>query len=859
MALFGTPSQYSVGDSPTSISYGDFNKDGKTDILIANSGTSGASLLLANGTGTFNQPQIVGSTQYLSIVTCLANSDGNLDILATTVGGSYAIQIGNGNGTFQNASYFVGGASGQSPYLTASDLNADGQIDLAVLKPSVNSVNIFQGNGNGNFTYKGSYQTGLNPGCLAIKDIDGDGKSDLIVGNLSNSGTPNISLMLGMGDGTFSAQKTYAVASGASRIAVTDINRDGCNDVVVVNTDYNAVSVLLGDGYGNLSSYKTYATGYQPQDIAVSDFDLDGIPDIITSNKSTAESLTLLVGVGDGSFKSKQAIATGLMYARSLASADLNGDNKPDLIVTQYGQATPYDKGYVDIFFNTTNSAPIITSLAAASTPENISVATVAYAAIATDPDANTTLTYSISGGADAALFSINSMTGAVTFKTSPNFEGPIDAGSNNVYDVVVQASDGSLTATQAVSITVTNVDEPLPKSVFGSAVTYSAGANADFIVNADFNGDGVQDLLALNAGVNNASILLGNGNGTFQSQSTVATGLFPTSASVGDFNGDGKKDVAITNGNAGNVSILLGNGNGTFQTASTFTVGTGPYSIVSGDFNQDQKTDLIVVNSTSNSITFLTGLGSGTFQSQSFNLSGSKPSSITAGDFNGDGKQDVAISFFNSNFASVYLGKGDGTFQLPVYYATGNNPMYIASSDFNGDGKVDLVVCNTTSSNSLSVLLGNGDGTFKSALTFAAGSNPNALAISDFDKDGKVDLIICDASGNVATVLLGKGDGTFSDPTTYSTGTGPFAATTSDFNGDGRADVAIANFASNNISILLNNTNNAPSITSGASASTPENTPTTTTVYTATATDPDLCADGYEIDERHRYRHHLR
>ena len=108
----------------------------------------------------------------------------------------------------------------------------------------------------------------------------------------------------------------------------------------------------------------------------------------------------------------------------------------------------------------TKNMAPIITSVISATTPENVTTSTAVYTAIAADPDAGTTLAYSLSGGADAGLFNISATTGAVTFKASPNFEGPADAGANNVYDIVVQASDGSLTATKAVAITVINVNE---------------------------------------------------------------------------------------------------------------------------------------------------------------------------------------------------------------------------------------------------------------------------------------------------------------------------------------------------------------------------------------------------------------
>ena len=126
----------------------------------------------------------------------------------------------------------------------------------------------------------------------------------------------------------------------------------------------------------------------------------------------------------------------------------------------------------VAISVTNVNEAPTVTSAAAASFAEN-ATGTV-YTAAATDPDAGTTLTYSISG-ADAALFNINATTGAVTFKSSPNYEAPGDAGGNNVYDVNVTASDGTNSTTKAVAISVTNVNE---------APTVTSAATASFAEN---------------------------------------------------------------------------------------------------------------------------------------------------------------------------------------------------------------------------------------------------------------------------------------------------------------------------------------------------------------------------------------
>src|SRR5207253_6356815 len=135
--------------------------------------------------------------------------------------------------------------------------------------------------------------------------------------------------------------------------------------------------------------------------------------------------------------------------------------------------------------------------------------------------------------------------------------------------------------------------------------------------------------------------------------------GTDPQSVSVGDFNGDGRPDVAVANHNSSNVSVLLGNGNGTFQAAVNYGVGTLPYSVSVGDFNGDGKPDLAVANYGSNNLSVLLGNGNGTFQAKvnyGSGGAGTGPISVTVGDFNGDGKPDLAAANYNSNKVIVLI-----------------------------------------------------------------------------------------------------------------------------------------------------------------------------------------------------------
>jgi hypothetical protein len=399
-----------------------------------------------------------------------------------------------------------------------------------------------------------------------------------------------------------------------------------------------------------------------------------------------------------------------------------------------------------------------------------------------------------------------------------------------------------------------TLLNSSTPSSLFLPVAIYdSGGIGPVALAVGDLNGDGHPDVVVANycartfcnGGI--VSVLLGNGDGTFQTAVSYNTGgINPWSVAIGDLNFDGYPDLVVanvcqssTNCNNGTIAVLFGNGDGTFRAPTIYNAGGyWNFSVVIGDVNGDGIPDLVVGNylqcitCTEGAVSVFLGDGDGTFQAPvSYSSAGYEVYSVAMGDVNRDGRTDLVVTNnCQSSTAcpgpgglSVLLGNGDGTFQPAVPYSSGGywGPDAVVIVDVNGDGTPDLVAPNYCLSGStcpgpgdVAVLIGLGDGTFQQPVSYNSGGyHAFLVAVGDVNGDGHPDLVVaneCDSAScnhGVAGVLLGNGDGTFQAAQTYSSGgSTPYAVVVADVNGDGKPDVLMANAFSNTVGVLLNN-----------------------------------------------------
>ena len=300
-----------AGTDAIAVSTGDFNRDGKPDLVVINNAINQfgtVSVLLADGSGGFLPPVSYGVGGAVPIWPAVAdfNRDGNRDLaISVTTTDSVAVLLGNGDGTFQPAVNYTVGGGPQG--IATGDVNGDGFADIISADecgddPACRdgTVSVLLGNGDGTFQPRLVFAEGIFPLSIAVADFDGDNQPDIAIANpcgtdeaCSSVGT--VGIMLGNGDGTFQPVVHYPTTGFlTARVDVGKFNHDGHPDVVALNVQDSDITVLTGNGDGTFPPGDDYLVGLTPIAVAVGQFNKDSAMDLAVADENSFEVSVLL-------------------------------------------------------------------------------------------------------------------------------------------------------------------------------------------------------------------------------------------------------------------------------------------------------------------------------------------------------------------------------------------------------------------------------------------------------------------------------------------------------------------------------------------------------------------------------------
>ncbi|CAF4099052.1 unnamed protein product, partial [Adineta steineri] len=767
------------GSRPLSLISGDFNKDNRIDIVVANYGTNDICIFHGFGNGTFILFEIysTGDGSLPSMITISdLNNDSYLDIIVANFGtNNVGIFYGLNNDSFDAQITYSTSTNSKPLWVSVDDYNNDNYLDLAIANSNLNNIGILLGNGLGYFTNPTTYSDGPSstPKCLAVGDFNKDNRLDIVVASYSAN---NIAILLGhpkkniknqtnlspilLGNyyADFTSEISYSTGSsfGPYSIAVGDLNNDTQMDFIVANSDDGSLGIVFGFDNGSYSVENKYllSVGSTPRHVLIDDFNKDNKLDVVVTNFDQDNIIVLLGKEGDGLFASELIYSTGIgSNPKTLAIAQLTNDEYLDVIVTNSGTDS------LGLFYGF--SYIVFTSAKACESGENSTPTSVAIGDF--NNDGHLDLVSTLLGSSEVCVFF---GYGNGTFS------------SMMIYSQIPASSPWSVAV-------------------------------------GDFNNDNQQDLTIANWGIDSIGVLLGYGNGSFSTPILYSTGLGtrPISIAIGDFNNDNQQDITVANAGGGSIGLFFGYGNGSFENVILLSTGNAshPSSVTIADMNNDNQLDIIVANEGIDAIGIFFGYGNGSFTKQLLVSCGdhSSPWYAIAGDFNQDGRLDLATANYATSSIGVFYGYGNGSFGNLTTYSTGinSNPVSLKIGDFNNDNQLDIIAVDETSTN-VGIFYGYSDGTFASISITAVGDGSTAygVAIGDFNADNRLDFVISDASKNDIQVFLASGNQPFGGQTMLllNEGSQPSSVVVGHFNNDSQIDIATANYGTNTIGILL-------------------------------------------------------
>jgi hypothetical protein len=751
---FQTPTDYSVGGFPIDVLVGDFNGDSKADLVVITTDDPGVSVMLGNGDGSFqsrvdypagNYPEKGAIADF--------NNDGNADLIVVSTGeSSISIYPGNGDGTFQPRMIYP--ADLRSRLGAIGDFNADGNVDFVVAND--NTLSVFLGAGDGSFQPRMSFSTQFIVSAVLVEDFNGDDKADLAV-----SGQGVVNIFLGNGDGTFRMAAEYRSADNDSKgLAICDFNGDGKADLAVTDPAGN-VAVYLGNGDGTFQAPSDAAlTGGFPVNntVLIADFNGDGKADMVVPLKlgySFNGFAIRLGGLGQMTTTALESSLNPSIYGQNVTLtatiSPATGEPPPSGTVIFYDGQTQVGTSSLR-----NGQAVLTTNLL----PAGRQILTAAYlgdpfyfassSATLIQSVAQDTTSASLSSSANASYFG---QSVALTATISPASGGPAPSGSVEFHDGAAVLGAAAVNGGAAVFLTsALSMGTHTLTAIYSGDTNHLGSTAAAFTQTVNPNSATVTALSA-----SASEITLGQ-NVTLTATVSSASGT--PSGTVAFYDGASPLGThTLSGGQAVLTARLFPSGKRTihayYSGNNAFTPSFSPGLV---ETVRAQPANHVIPAPPINAA----GYG------------------MTVGDFNADGKSDLVLA--TDDGVNVLLSNGDGTFQPGLTSGGGADFSHgsVLIGDLNGDGISDVAV---SSAMGVSVLPGNGDGTFQAAVTYAAGAA--LVAIADLDGDGNADLALSNGD-----ILLGNGDGTFQPAIRWLDNSYSGFVAVADFNNDGHADI---------------------------------------------------------------------
>jgi len=624
------------------------------------------------------------------------------------------------------------------------------------------------------------------PKTLTVADLNGDGRADVISGNLDGSVSVLLAHPGGLQDQILCPAAGVLSNSSIRALVVADFNRDGTLDVAAADIAGRGIVILRGNGDGSLVPFQRTTLG-PARALDAADFDEDGNMDLLVacspadcdvcvypySQAGTNRFMCVLLGNGDGTFQAPQYLLSPGTPAcfYDVIAADMNQDGHVDALALDFSRwETP------------TNTVPV--------KQQRILVFQNFGNAMFTNDPPQLVLQ---AAGQGPRAFRVAYLDEVVAGGTNPPPQATLDivVANRESRTLDIFLGQGGLS--------------------FGSPISLPAGDSPRDVAAGDLDGDGLADLVVVNRNNNTLSILQGMGNGQFSAPILeLPTGVSPRQVVLGDMDGDGDLDAAVNNRVSEDISVFWGRAGlaGFLMSDAFYPAGLTPVSVVAEDFNEDGYPDLATANLRSHDVRVRLNLGDGTFGPEAIYPVNYQPAFLAAGDVNQDGFTDLVVSCLGSTPTALpdgrgtlvtLLGRGNGAFQPPTSSPVALpqfRPYWLRLGDLSGDGVLDIAAGGINGA--LVLFRGAGDGTFGSGLAFGEGADgrPLGLALGDFDRDGRLDMATSRGMVylNDGQFFTGATNGVWNGFTTrFNSGEQAWAVETEDLDDDGILDLMVA------------------------------------------------------------------